>query len=96
MSGIAGYLDCFAVMQTAYTCISCLSFALWIYCLYAPAADCFLLPSSADVSSQGVNPFPLFGINAGRLRTCLNASGPVVGIETSCYVLIGDADKCIT
>jgi hypothetical protein len=39
---------------------------------------------------------PFFGINAGRLRTCLNASGPVVGIETSCYVLIGDADKCIT
>lgn len=50
----------------------------------------------SDVSGQGVNPFPFFGINAGRLRTCLNASGPVVGIETSCYVLIGDADKCIT
>jgi hypothetical protein len=49
MSGIAGYLDCFAVMQTAYTCISCLSFALWIYCLYAPAADQFLLPSSAGI-----------------------------------------------
>lgn len=49
MSGIAGYLDCFAVMQTAYTCTSCLSFALWIYCLYAPAADRFLLPSSVGI-----------------------------------------------
>ncbi|KAF9666014.1 hypothetical protein SADUNF_Sadunf16G0184900 [Salix dunnii] len=47
----------------------------------------------ADEIGVGTSGNSRWDTDAGRLRTCLNASGLVVGIETSCYVLISDNDK---